>query len=861
MPAIEFTRFCRPYLKPTLDFDNPNIPEQYPPNLELEPIHLNIDLHVDIARQTVSGTVSTVVKARHQGPNQLALDAVDFLDIAAVDPEGRELHWGYDGNKLNIIWAEPFEAGEERQVAITYRVVEPVDGLFFSRPNESYPDQTWYAATDHETERARHWLPCIDLPNVRTTLEFQLRAEERFTILANGYLVNENVHDDGTKTAHWKLEQLCPSYLVCFVIGELIRVDDGLFDDGDKQVELAYFCTSEHDRDSLRRSFGRTRAMLTWMTNKLAMPFPFPKYYQFALPMMGGAMENISLVSWSDSYVLDEETFKERGWYVDMVNVHEMAHSYFGDAVVVRDFAHAWLKESWATYMEQCWCEDNTSQDEAQYIFFDHATDYFQEADEKYKRPIVTRRFKSSWQMYDRHLYPGGACRLHTLRNELGDDIFWAAVRDYLHRYAGKVVETDDFRHVMEGHSGRSLGKFFDQWFHSPGYPDLKISFKYEAEHKQGVFEIEQKQVDQEKGIPPFSLTTELGWTIDGEEHRLPIELDEAKHTFIVNMAAEPAQVRFDPDSTVLAKLAFNPGDPMLRRQLKEAKDAIGRILAAHELARTGKRSNVEAIVDAYASESFWGVKSQFLKALAESNTEAAIAGLESLVKQEDDPMVLPTLFRQASKFRDPRIRDAIGERLRGSLTPIARSAAYEGMGAQRKEAQWDILVQGSQEAGYNGISQSGAFKGLAATRREDAVDMLLEQIDYGTHSNRVRPAIVSGLADIGQSLERLKREQVVEALSDLLRDPWRNVRWQAASGLRKMMEPQSIPTLEAFSRTVSKQERVYVEQLIESLRKADKVDGSALKKQVEDLSDKVRKLDDQLQKMEAKLNHQKSEG
>ena len=40
------------------------------------------------------------------------------------------------------------------------------------------------------------------------------------------------------------------------------------------------------------------------------------------------------------------------------------------------------------------------------------ATAYFEEADEKYQRPIVTRRFKSSWDLYDRHLYQGGACRL-----------------------------------------------------------------------------------------------------------------------------------------------------------------------------------------------------------------------------------------------------------------------------------------------------------------------------------------------------------------------------------------------------------------------------------------------------------------
>ena len=53
----------------------------------------------------------------------------------------------------------------------------------------------------------------------------------------------------------------------------------------------------------------------------------------------------------------------EMGWLIDRVNVHEMAHSWFGDLIVCRDYAHAWLKESWATYMESCWLEDEVSRD------------------------------------------------------------------------------------------------------------------------------------------------------------------------------------------------------------------------------------------------------------------------------------------------------------------------------------------------------------------------------------------------------------------------------------------------------------------------------------------------------------------
>lgn len=865
MPNIDLTQFYQRHRGFVDEFAGPGAEEHYPPDLELEPVHLDIDLYIDVANQTASGCVTTTVTARREGPTVLALDAVDLTDVSARDPDGRALNWHYDGKALTLHWREPFEAGEQRRAEVAYRVTEPVAGLYFSQPNAAYPEQPWYAASDHETERARHWLPCIDLPNVRTTLDFHLRAESRFTILANGYLVEEKENGDGTKTAHWKLEQLCPSYLICIACGEFTRADDGVFVDrtpspsggereGENRIPVAYFCSREHSTEQLIRTFGRTKSMLAWMTEKLALAFPYPKYYQFALPGIYGAMENISLVSWSDWVVMDETLAQEVTWTVDYVNVHEMAHSYFGDAIVCRDFAHAWLKESWATYIGQCWFEDSLGEDEGLYTYYTNARGYFKEADERYQRPIVTRRFESSWQLYDAHLYPGGACRLHTLRRELGDEVFWTATRDYLKRYNGMVVETDDFRHVMEAHSGLALGRFFDQWFHSAGYPALKISFDYDDERQQGTFEIEQTQVDEQKNIPAFTLSTDLAWTIDGVEHRASIRLEESKHIVTMAMSSKPEQVRFDPDTKVLHKLDFNPGGPMLRNQLTNAKDVIGRIQAAHELAKTGKRWNIQAIVEAYAQEPFWGVRREFAQALGEASSEAAAAGLAEIVSWEQDPMVLPALFQAAGKYRDRRVRDAIAARLEGNLPYIATQVAYEALGAQREEAPVELLVDGAQRDSYNGLAQSGAFRGLAATRRPEAVDLLMEKVAYGATSNRARPAAVAALADVGQGQERATRERVVERLEDLLRDPWDAVRRSAANGLKTVKAPEAIPALKAYSRGLAHQERIGIERVIRSLRDEDKLDGSALKKQVEELREKVRQLEDQLQRVEAQL-------
>ena len=135
----------------------------------------------------------------------------------------------------------------------------------------------------------------------------------------------------------------------------------------------------------------------------------------------------------------------------------------------------------------------------------------------------------------------------------------------------------------------------------------------------------------------------------------------------------------------VLHKLAFNPGDGKLRAQLTEAADVIGRIRAAHELAKTRKRANVQAIIDAYAAERFWGVREQMVTALADAQTALALEGLRHIVQTEKDPLVLGRVFRSAAKFRDASLAAAVRARIEaGGLAPCATHAAWLAVGAQR---------------------------------------------------------------------------------------------------------------------------------------------------------------------------------
>jgi len=831
----------------------PNPARHYAPDLGIEPCHRDIDLSIDLDAQSASGTVTTTAVVRRAGAAELRLDATDFLDVSVVSCDGLAIEWHYDGAVITVRWTEPPAVGSELRIATSYRVERPLNGMLFSAPDAAYPERPLFMATDHETERARFWLPCVDHPSVRTTLGIHLRAKSELTVLANGIETGRDEHGDGTTTVHWSLEQACPAYLVCMAVGDFIRVDGGEHEG----LEVAFFTTSNFKSADLRRSFEKTRSMLDWMTERLSTPFPFPKYFQLAVPGIGGAMENISLVTWDDKFVADEALYAEWGWLIDIINVHEMAHSYFGDSVVSRDFAHVWLKESWATYMESCWLGDTAGVDEMAWQLCEESRNYRSEADNRYVRPIVTREFDSTWDMFDQHLYPGGAFRLHMLRCELGDDDFWGGVSDYLANYAGKVVETADFRRSLEDRSGRSLARFFDQWFHSPGYPKLKASFKWDGDRKEAILTVEQKQVDAKKKVGLFDLALEVDFEgKDGVWTRSVLQVGSAKQALFVGLPGRPRQVVIDPRGKTLHSLDFNPGRKMLERTLLEGATVHSRVHAARALSKGGSPAGVGSLIGAYATESHWGVRIAIIRALAKSGSQEAVEALASLVASEADPRVIPELVGNLGEYRDPAVAEALCSWLDSDAPgPLARSRALSSLGKQRGGEHLDRLRSEAEADGWWGWGRRGALTGLGQTRTEEARAYLASRVGYGDGPVQVRVAAAEALAEAGRWQELGPRQQTLEVLSDLVRDPEYSLRLATSRALRRLGMSGAITALEAAALSLAPQDRPKIERSIAGLRRQLKAGGTvpALRKQVEELGEKMRKLADRVDTLEAR--------
>lgn len=853
----------------------------YQPRLPLRPTHLSIDLFFDISNTSVRGQVTHTVTAQWPGANTLHLNAEDFEDISVSSPDDDRLSFTYDGHVVQIVFSVPLVKDQVVTIHVDYAVTDPIDGLVFSRGKDGH-----FVVSDHETERARYWLPVVDHPAVRTTLSFTLRtpAADQLVALANGYLVSEDTGADDIKVTRWEMKQITPSYLICVAIGNFIVAEGGEH----RGKKISYFAPTGGRRvytvEDLALTFGRTKEMIEFMENKVSFELPWPKYYQWACGEVGGAMENSSLVSYDEWYILDERSTIERAHRVDSTVVHELAHSWFGDTVVCSDFCHSFLKESFATLISAEWYQFKNSNDDFQYTLAKYADASFAETAE-YMRPIVTRSYETSWSVFDRHLYTNGAWRLHMLRVKLGDDRFWHAVSAYLHKRSWMTVETDDFRKDLEEYSGEQLCSYFEQWFYGKGHPVLEVSFSYDSSKgSYATVSVKQVQADEKKGVGLFDLTVEIAFeTVPGtwETHRIVMESETVAGQAIVKLSAKPLQVIIDPEKKLLFNLSkfSGVGDDMCIRSLEHAPTFAGRCQAARLLHESSSRRARAALRQALKKERHWGLREIIARDLGKSGRLDSLPALIDAAFSEPDARVVPAVLHAISEFRVTSAEEALhkfaihGHEMKRPYG--AMGTAIRGLGKTRNIKHLELIADFLEDTSKVGLGfeiQIGAAAALGHLRDWKAVEVLMRNTDPPNDMlpPRVRCAVIYAIGEAvtwEAAALRMKAFEFVEKVCKS--DDVKSVRMAAGSVLASLGDAGSAENaLGQLEKRVDNQSKPSVRRMkIQAKRAANgreggvKAMGSMIEKFQSELAEVKVKLDDMRSKMEVKGCGEKGNG
>jgi len=543
-------------------------------------LHTRLDLSFDYKNQFVLGKATLLLKPYFHKINQTTLDAKGFeiIRLALIKSgDTTDLKYQYDQNKLNIFLGKFYNRLDTFTIFIDYiakpsllktkgsSVISDNRGLYFINPMMETPNKPRQIWTQGETESNSGWFPTIDAPNEKHTQEIFLTVDQNDVTLSNGELIYSNYNVDGTRTDYWSLKLPHAPYLTMIAVGNFAVVKDKWRD----TVDLFYYVEPEF-KNTAKITFGRTPEILEFFSKKLGVTYPWPKLAQIVTrDFVSGGMENTGAIVYYDALNQDLRDTYDRDF--DDIISHEIFHQWFGDLVTCESWSNLPLNESFATYGTYLWNEHKKGKFIADFDI-DNDLKAYLSSPGSYKKEPIRYCYKSRDDMFDVVSYQKGGLILHSLRNYLGDEVFFETLNVYLKKYSFNTTEIHNLRMAFEEVSGEDLNWFFNQWFLKAGHPKLEVNYRFSANLK--VVEIEARQMqDSSLGVYKLPLSVQIYSNSGSRKEKILIDKKLNKFTF---QHFEPINlITFDADNILIGSLKENKSDSMYFSQLELSTSSI----------------------------------------------------------------------------------------------------------------------------------------------------------------------------------------------------------------------------------------------------------------------------------------------
>ena len=500
-------------------------------------IHYRFHLELTDGNNRIKGRAELEVVFGTVGTRELELHLVAVgengqgMKVRQVNREGRRLDFSHQKDQLTVKLAETTRTGERRSFQVVYEG-EPADGLVISQ--NKHGDRTFFA--DNWPNRARHWLPSVDHPSDKATVEFLVTAPNHYQVVANGVLVEESDLTHNRRLSHWVTKvPMATKVMVIgvgrFAIQHLEEVDG---------IALQTWVYPQ-DRDAGFSDFSLATSVLAYFAKTIG-PFPYAKLANVQSKTRFGGMENAGAIFYNENSV------KGTGANEALI-AHEIAHQWFGDSVTETDWPHLWLSEGFATYLTMVYLEDRYGRERLVQRLKNARDRIFRFYQTQPQIPVVQTNVSDLMDLLNANSYQKGAWVLHMLRGVIGDQAFRAALRNYYGKYRDGNAASQDFQNIAEQASGQDLGWFFEQWLMRPGHPQLDLGWHHNGEAL--VVTVTQTQQGEAFRVPNLQIQVS-----DPKTRVVILALESKQQEFRIAAKAKPKSVTLDPNLWLLWQAA-----------------------------------------------------------------------------------------------------------------------------------------------------------------------------------------------------------------------------------------------------------------------------------------------------------------
>jgi hypothetical protein len=256
---------------------------------------------------------------------------------------------------------------------------------------------------------------------------------------------------------------------------------------------------------STSRMLGRNRQMAERVSSMLAFfattygSAPYPDFTLAALddnipgghspPFFAMLLQPLptSPYSWADDPVAMEHIFP------NLFLAHEVAHQWWGQAVGWKNYHEQWLSEGLAQYSAVLYAGAQRGPEVVARLIEEMRESA---EDLSSQGPIYLGyrlgHLEAEGRIFRGIVYNKAAVVLHMLRGLVGDEAFFASMRDFYASRQFRKAGTGDLREVFEAHSGMPLERFFERWIHGADLPDLRISTSIDNDRRVATVRVRQ---------------------------------------------------------------------------------------------------------------------------------------------------------------------------------------------------------------------------------------------------------------------------------------------------------------------------------------------------------------------------------